>query len=71
MRSDLQYVIDEVRLAQQTHEVAHVENFYHVLHDMDYFLLNYRLDTEGQYIRDKSTISRYYGVLAVYGEEKE
>ena len=66
LRNDLQYVIDEVRLAQQTHEVAHVENFYHVLHDMDYFLLNYRLDTEGQYIRDKSTIARYYGVLSVY-----
>lgn len=71
LRSDLQYVIDEVRLAQETHDVTHVEKLYHVLHDMDYFLLNYRLDTEGQYIRDKSTISRYYGVLAVYGEEKE
>lgn len=70
LRNDLQYVIDEVRLAQQTHEVAHVENFYHVLHDMDYFLLNYRLDTEGQYIQNKSTITRYYGVLSVYDKTK-
>lgn len=71
LRSDLQYVIDEVRLAAETHDVTHVEKMYHVLHDMDYFLLNYRLDTEGQYIRDKSTISKYYGVLAVYGEQHE
>lgn len=68
LRSDLQYVIDEVRLAAESHDVTHVEKMYHVLHDMDYFLLNYRLDTEGQYIRDRSTISKYYGVLAVYGE---
>lgn len=71
LRSDLQYVIDEVRLAAETHDVAYVKNMYHALHDLDYFLLNYRLDTEGQYIRDKSTISRYYGALSVYEEQHE
>lgn len=66
--NDLQYIIDEVRNATETHDVNHVENLYQTLHDMDYFLLNYRLDTEGQYIRDKSTIAQYYDVLSVYGE---
>lgn len=66
LKNDLQQIIDEARLAAETHDVEHAEKLYYLLHDMDYFLLNYRLDTEGQYIRDKSTISQYYGVLSVY-----
>lgn len=68
LRYDLQCVIDEVRLATETHDVGHVESMYKLLHDMDYFLLNYRLDTEGQYIQDKSTVSKYYDVLSVYAD---
>ena len=68
LQSDLQQIIDLARLATQTHHVEHVVNMYHLLHDMDYFLLNYRMDKELPYIRDTSTISRYYGVLNVYAE---
>lgn len=68
LQSDLQQIIDLARLATQTHNVEHVVNMYHLLHDMDYFLLNYRMDKEMPYIRDTSTISRYYGVLNVYAE---
>lgn len=71
LRRDLQQIIDETRFAAKTHDVAHVEKLYHILHDMDYFLLNYRLDTEGEYIRDKSTISRYYGALSLYAGSQE
>ena len=53
-------------MAAETHDVAYVESMYHILHDMDYYLLNYRSDTEGEFIRDKSTLSTYYGVLSVY-----
>ncbi len=67
LNNDLQQVIEEAKLAAETHDVEHAEKLYYLVHDMDYFLLNYRLDTEGQYIRDKSTISQYYGVLSVYG----
>lgn len=66
LRYDLQQIIDEARLASETHDVEHAKNMYYLLHDMDYWLLNYRLDTEGQYILDKSTISKFYGVLSVY-----
>ncbi len=66
LKNDLQQVIDEARLAAETHDVEHAEKLYYLLHDMDYFLLNYRLDTEGWYVKDKSTISQYYGVLSVY-----
>lgn len=68
LRQDLQTVIDEVRLAAETHDVSHVIAMYNVLHDLDYFLLNYRLDTEGAYIVDKSTVGQYFGTLAVYGD---
>lgn len=70
LQSDLQQIIDFVRLAAQTHNVDHVVNIYHLLHDMDYFLLNYRMDKELPYIRDTSTISKYYGVLNVYAEQQ-
>lgn len=66
LKNDLQQIIDEARLAAETHDVEHAEKLYYLLHDMDYILLNYRLDTEGQYVKDKSTISQYYGVLSVY-----
>ncbi len=66
LRCDLQQLMNEVQLAAETHDVAHVENLYHILHDMDYYLLNYRLDTEKVFIQDTSTISQYYGVLSVY-----
>ncbi|MCD7863876.1 MAG: hypothetical protein LUG61_10315 [Lachnospiraceae bacterium] len=66
LKNDLQQIIDEARLAAETHDVEHAEKLYYLLHDMDYILLNYRLDTEGQYVKDKSTISKYYGVLSVY-----
>lgn len=69
LRQDLQNLIDELLLAAETHDVIHVENAYHILHDMDYWLLNYRYDTESVYIEDESTILKYYGVLSVYADQ--
>lgn len=69
LRADLQYLIDEARLAQETHGMEHANNLYKMLHDLDYFLLRYgpTID-EGTdtWIQDKSTISKYYGMLSVY-----
>jgi len=66
LRNDLQYIIDETRLAKETHEVEHANNIYKALHDMDYFLLRYGLEDVGQYVKDKAVLAKYYGVLSVY-----
>ena len=66
LRQDLQTMADLIRLAAETHNVQYMVDLAHYLHDMDYFLLNYRLDKELTYIKDTSSITKYYGVLNVY-----
>lgn len=67
LNADLQSVIDEALLAKDTHDVEHVFNLYRTLHDMDYFLLRYGPGDVGPYVRDASTVSKYYGTLSMYG----
>ncbi len=62
----LQYISDESLLAKDTHDVVHVSNIYHTLHDLDYFLLRYGIEDVGPYVADISTISKYYGTLPCY-----
>lgn len=66
LREDLQKLIDETALAKDTHDMEHANNIYKILHDMDYFLLRYGLEDVGIYVKDASTLSKYYGVLTVY-----
>ena len=66
LQNDLQKVIDETRLAADTHEVEHAVNIYRLLHDMDYYLLRYGPEDVGKYVQDTSTIMKYYGVLSIY-----
>lgn len=67
LKDDLQQIIDETSLAAKTHEMEHANNIYKLLHDMDYYLLRYGLEDVGKYVDDVTTISKYYGVLSVYG----
>ena len=62
----MQQIIDETRMAAETHEMEHANNVYKLLHDMDYYLLRYGPDNVGKYVQDISTVSKYYGVLSVY-----
>lgn len=62
----LQYISDESLLAKDTHDVVHVSNIYHTLHDLDYFLLRYGIEDVGPYVTDISTISKYYDTLPCY-----
>lgn len=66
LQNDLQFIIDETRLAAESHEVEHANNIFKILHDMDYFLLRYGLDDVGKYAGDKSFIGTYYGTLSFY-----
>lgn len=66
LKTDLQYVRDEAWLAKENHSMAHANNEYKALHDLDYFLLRYGPDDVGPYVDDDSTISKYYGTLSIY-----
>jgi hypothetical protein len=65
--ADLQQLIDLTSLAKETHEMEYTNEIYKILHDLDYFLLRYGIDDVGAFTNDKSVVSKYYGVLAVYG----
>ena len=66
LQNDLQQIIDNTKLAAETHEMEYANNIYKLVHDMDYFLLRYGSDDVGSYVQDKSMISRYYGTLSFY-----
>lgn len=66
LQNDLQQIIDNTKLAAETHEMEYANNIYKLVHDMDYFLLRYGPDDVGSYVQDKSMISRYYGTLSFY-----
>jgi hypothetical protein len=65
--ADLQQLIDLTSKATETHEMEYANEIYKILHDLDYFLLRYGIDDVGAYTNDLSVVSKYYGVLAVYG----
>ena len=58
LKDDLQRIIDETKLAKETHEMEHANNVYKLLHNMDYYLLRYGLEDVGKYVKDNSTISK-------------
>lgn len=65
---EIQYIIDQTALARDTHVMEHVNNIYKKLHDLDYFLLCYGPADVGPYVKDNSTVTKYYGTLgAFYG----
>lgn len=68
--ADLQQLIDLTSLAAETHEMEYANEIYKILHDLDYFLLRYGITDVGQYVQDRSVISKYYGVLNVYDESQ-
>lgn len=69
LKTDLQQLIDLARMAKLTHEMEYANAIYKILHDMDYFLLRYGIDDVLPYVKDGSTIAKYYGVLCIYGAE--
>lgn len=65
--ADLQQLIDLAYMASVTHEMEYVNQIYKVLHDLDYYLLRYGIKNVGAYTQNMGTVSKYYGVLTVYG----
>lgn len=66
LKADLDALIKNTKLARETHEVQYAVEIYHILHDMDYFLLRYGPEDVGQYTQDDSLVSTYYGALKIY-----
>lgn len=67
LSADLQQLIDLAYMASVTHEMEYANQIYKILHDLDYYLLRYGIEDVGVYTQDQGTVSKYYGVLAVYG----
>ncbi len=67
LRADMQQLIDLTYMAVVTHEMEYANQIYRILHDLDYFLLRYGIDDVGKYVQDTGTVSKYYGVLTIYG----
>lgn len=66
LKADLQYLREETKLAADGHSMFHANNEYKMLHDLDYFLLRYGPKDVGPYAGDRSTVSKYYGMLSIY-----
>lgn len=64
--TDLERLMEETRLAVETHDVIHANNIFQILHDMDYFLLRYGIEDVGKYTQDASFAAKYYGALSIY-----
>ncbi len=71
LQDDLRRMIDETELAAKTHEMEHAYMIYQLLHDMDYYLLRYGVEDVGKYVKDVSTVIKYYGVLSVYENRED
>lgn len=70
LQDDFDHLIEYTRQAKETHDVKYIIEIYHILHDMDYFLLRYAPEDIAPYVRDRGTIGTYYGALEVYKQEK-
>ncbi len=55
-----------MRLAVENHDVNYFHEIYHILHDLDYYLLRYGPVDVGAITDDDSTVRKYYGILKVY-----
>lgn len=63
---ELELLVNEINAAHETHDVQHAVNMFHILHDMDYFLLRYGIEDVGKYLQDTSFVATYYGSLSMY-----
>ena len=66
LKADLQEIMDLTELAKNTHVMEYVNSMYKKIHDLDYFLLRYGPTDVGPYVKDDSTITKYYGTLSIY-----
>lgn len=58
--------MDQTEQAKETHRMEIVNDIYKKLHDLDYFLLRYGPIDVAKYVKDDSTVSKYYGTLSFY-----
>lgn len=69
-KADFEALIFNMEMAGTTHDVKYIEAIFHILHDMDYYLLRYAPEELGAYVTDRGMISKYYGALSVYESEQ-
>lgn len=63
---DFERMIALCEQARETHDVGCVIELYHMLHDMDYYLLRYGPSDVGRFTVGPSIASEYYGCLSIW-----
>ena len=69
--ADFNNLVNNMVQARETGDVKYLEEIYHILHDMDYYLLRYGPEDVAAYMEDDSTVRIYYGVLEVYQKQHD
>lgn len=67
---DFDRLTELLTTAKRDHDGAAVLEFYHMFHDLDYFLMRFGETDVGPYVVDRSTVTLYYGALAVWKNEE-
>lgn len=70
LKADMLTIKDLLVKVKETHDVEEIVKIHEILHDMDYFLLSYGVEEYGGYVKDQSSIGKYYGVLSIYQSEE-
>ncbi len=68
LKKELDALVEAATQAHETHEMEYAKTMFHILHDLDYFLLRYGIEDVGEYMQDKSFVATYYGALSLYEE---
>ncbi len=63
---DFDRLAELLTTAKRDHDGDAVLEFYHMFHDLDYFLMRFGETDVGPYVQDKTTVTLYYGALAVW-----
>lgn len=70
LTADFDNLVRNMQLAKETHNVEYLEEVYHILHDMDYFLLRYGPEDVAKYGSSPSLAAKYFGALQIYKSEE-
>lgn len=65
-KRDFTMLIHNIKVAKDNRNVECLREAYYILHDLDYFLFRYGPSDVGMYVKDASTVSKFYGVLNAY-----
>ena len=67
-QEDFDSMVSYMESAMKDHNVEDIVSIWHILHDMDYYLLRYASEEYDGAVTDSSDIEAYYNALQVYSK---